>query len=423
MGQIALSFHNKGNIIVIMVKNVVIGVSSGIAAYKSLELVRLLVQEGLNCFVVMTKYATKMVTPREFEKVSGNKVHVELFTKDFNYKNILKSKKVEHIELADKANVFVVVPATANIIAKIACGFADDFLTTTLLAVTCPVIICPSMNTNMWNNPAVVENIGKLALRGYQIIEPASGMLACGYFGIGRLEEIEKIKNEILRTLSFSGSLSGRKILITAGSTQDKIDDVRFIANKSSGKMGVAVARECSLRGAKVLFVRAKSAVLPDFSVEQQEFESADDLEGLIFREIKNYDVVVHTAAVGDFSVNDTFSGKIPSDREFQVKLKPRAKIVDSFKKINPKVKVVAFKAEFEKSEADLVKCARGLISRSKADVVVANDIAQKDRGLEVDNNEVVVVMGDKSPKKIPFASKQEVARQLVDYLVQQKVL
>lgn len=406
-----------------MTKNVIVGVSSGIAAYKTLDLIKLLKTEGLNCVVIMTRAATQMVDASDFEKESGNRVYVELFEKDFNYKNILKSKTVDHIALADSAGVFAVVPATANTIAKIASGFADDFLTTALLAATCPVIICPSMNTNMWNSSVVVENIKKLRDRGYRIVEPTVGMLACGYFGIGRLEEVEKIKEEVACAFKTAKSLAGKKVLVTAGATREKIDDVRFITNKSSGKMGVAIAEVLWQRGAKVKLLRAKSAVLPRFLMEQAEFETFEDLQTLISKEVKNYDVIVHAAAVGDFSVSGKVSGKIKSNEKVRINLEPRVKIVDSFKKLNPKIKVIVFKAEFSKNDEGLERAAKEFLAKGNFDVVVANDISKQDRGFDADNNEVVVVMGDKSVKKIPLASKQEVAGKIVDYLVQKGAL
>ena len=185
-----------------MKKNILVGVCGGIAAYKILDLIKLLKNEGHEVFVIMTKGAAEMISLRDFEKASGNKGYTNLFEKNFDYKEVLKKRKVEHIELADKTDVMVIVPATANIIGKLSHGIADDFLTTTALAITAPIIICPSMNVNMWGNPLVQENLAKLKSVGYQIIEPTSGMLACGYEGVGRLEKIEIIKDEILKQLN-----------------------------------------------------------------------------------------------------------------------------------------------------------------------------------------------------------------------------
>ncbi|MEK7096941.1 MAG: flavoprotein, partial [Patescibacteria group bacterium] len=195
-----------------MRKNILIGISSGIAAYKVLDLIKLLKNEGNEVFVIMTKGVVAMFPLQDFEKASGNRVFVNLFEKNFNYRDVLKKRKVEHIELTDKADVMVIAPATANIIAKLAHGIADDFLTTSALAFSRPIIICPSMNVNMWGNPIVQENLAKLKSVGYQVVEPASGMLACGYEGVGRLEDVEIINKEIIKLLKRNDSLKGKKI-------------------------------------------------------------------------------------------------------------------------------------------------------------------------------------------------------------------
>src|SRR5579872_503349 len=323
-----------------MNKTVVIGISSGIAAYKTIDLIKLLKKAGVNCFVTMTNAATQMVKKTELEKVSGNKVYIELFEKGFDRKKILKERKVDHIELADKADVFVVAPATANTIAKIANGFADDFPTTTLLAATCPVIICPSMNPNMYNNPTVVKNLNILKELGYTIIKPASGMLACGYEGIGKLADLEEIKDEIIKQLNRTNSLKDKRILVTAGGTKEKIDDVRYITNRSSGKMGIAIAEECYQQGADITLYRSTSSIAPRYLIKSETFESADDLETLIRKNIKNFDMLVQCAAISDFKL-DSKDGKISSDKPLTLHLKPRIKITNIIKRLNPQIKLI----------------------------------------------------------------------------------
>src|SRR3989344_2894925 len=204
---------------IVFQKTVVLCITSGIAAYKMLDFIKLLKKEGVDVEVVMTSSATKMLNPKEVEKASGNKVYSELFEKGFDYKNILKIRKVDHIDLADRADVIVIAPATANVIAKIAHGIADDFLTTMVLAANSPIVISPSMNVHMWNNPVTQENVAKLKKRGFIIIPPEKGLLACGYEGSGRLPHIKKIKDEVLRQISYSKSLFGKKIIVTAGGT------------------------------------------------------------------------------------------------------------------------------------------------------------------------------------------------------------
>ncbi len=401
-----------------MKKNILIGITSGIAAYKILDLIKLLKNEGHEIFVIMTKGATEMISKQDFERASGNKVYVNLFEKNFNYRKVLEKQKVEHIELADKTDVMVIAPATANIIGKLAHGIADDFLTTTALAVTSPIIICPSMNVNMWNNPIVQENLMKLKLTGYQIIEPATGMLACGYKGVGRLEDVEIIKNKVLKQIRRSDSLKGKKIIITTGGTIEKIDEVRFIANRSSGKMGMAIAEECYLRGADVLLLRAKSSVTPRYLIKEKIFNTAEELMLLIKENIKNTDIFFQTAAVSDYKVDKSFKGKISSEKSLELKLVPQIKIVDKIKKISPKTVLVAFKAVYGLGEKLLIQEGLKKLKESKADVVITNDISRDDRGFESDNNEVYIISANGSVKKIPLTSKQEVAKKIIELMV-----
>ncbi|MDO8658266.1 MAG: bifunctional phosphopantothenoylcysteine decarboxylase/phosphopantothenate--cysteine ligase CoaBC [Candidatus Levybacteria bacterium] len=399
-----------------MKRTVVLGISGGIAAYKSLELIKELRRENINVFVIMTNNAAKMVPAASFEKASEHKVYIDLFEKGFNYKNILKSQSVDHIDLAKKADLLVIAPATANTIAKLAYGLADDFLTTTFLATTAPVIICPSMNVNMWNNPVVQQNIETLKKHGYQIIDPDSGELACGNKGAGRLAEITKIKKEILRRLTITSSLKNKKVIVTAGGTIEKIDDIRYIANRSSGKMGIAIAEECYLRGADVLLFRSKSAVKPRYLINEKIFTTADDLLELIKQEIRNYDIFYHTAAVSDFKIENPFKGKISSKKSATIKLKPRQKILDQIKKLNPDITLIAFKAEYGLKEKEMIKKAYNRLKESNADLIVANDVSKSDRGFESDFNEVFIIQRDGKFIKIPYSSKNSIAKTIVDH-------
>lgn len=393
-----------------MKKTVVLGVTSGIAAFKSVALVKLLKQEGLDVHVILTEKAKKIVSSAELEKVSGNKVSFELFEKDFNYKNILKDRKVDHISLADSAEVFVIAPATANTLAKIANGLADDFLTTTLLAVTKPVIICPSMNVNMWNNPVVKENLEKIKRLGYIIIKPTSGMLACGYEGKGKLEDITKIKDEVLRQLERSTQLKGKKFIVTAGGTREKIDEVRFITNRSSGKMGAALAEELYLRGANVLLIRAKDAVKPRYVVQEKTFETSAELADLIKQHVNQFETIFHVAAVSDFQVANPQEGKISSKEGFTLAMKPQTKIIDKIKTWNPKIKLIAFKAGAAGNEKELIAAAKRKLEESNAHAVVAND----SKAFDNDRNEVVVIFPDGKIKKFSEASKHVIAKEII---------
>ena len=405
------------NQVCIMSKTVVIGITGSIAAFKALDLVKDLKQEGVDVIVIQTQSAAKIVDPAEFEKISGNKVRTELFEKGFDYKNILKERKVDHIEIAKKADVFVVVPATANTIAKIAHGIADDFLTITLLATEAPVIICPAMNVNIWNNPIVQDNVAKLRRTGYEIVEPAEGILACGLEGKGRLADIEVIKQEIYSQLKRTDSLKGKRILITSGGTSEKIDEVRYITNRSSGKMGAAIAEECYTRGAEVLILRAKNSIKPRYAIQEEQFVTTEDLYELVKKNILNFDVIFHVAAVSDFKTEKQSSGKISSDKSINLTLVPQIKISDQIKKLNPSVKFIAFKAEYNLTEKELIKAAEKKLRESSADAIIANDVSRKDSGFEADFNEVLVV-NKQGVHKVSYASKREVARRVVGYLL-----
>lgn len=400
-----------------MKKNILIGVTGGIAAYKAIDLIGLLKKEGANVFVIMTKGATEMISQKDFEKASGNNVYTDLFRKDFNYKKILDKRQVDHIQLADKTDVMVIVPATANIIGKLANGIADDFLTTTTLAVTAPIIVCPSMNVNMLGNPIVQENLKKLRSAGYIVIDPTSGMLACGYEGMGKLENVNTIKNEILKQLNRTDSLKGKKIIITAGGTVEKIDEVRFITNRSSGKMGVALSEECYLRGADVLLLRAKNSIKPRYLIKEKLFGTAEELLGLIKNNIKDTKIFFQVAAVSDYKLDRSFKGKISSKRSLDLKLIPQIKIIDQIKKLSPKTFLVAFKAEYGLIEKDLIAAANKKLKDSNADVVIANDISRTDSGFESDNNEVYIISKNKPIKKIKLTSKSEISKQIVEFV------
>ena len=403
-------------------KTVVVGVSGGIAAFKVIELIKNLKKENINIFVIMTKSAEAIVNPEEFQKISGNKVYRTLFEKNFNYKTVLKNRKVDHIELADKADLVIILPATANIIGKIANGIADDFLTTTLFATQAPVLICPSMNIHMWENPIVQENIKKLQSLGYQCIGPDSGLLACGYEGKGRLTDISKIKKEILALLNKQELLKGRRIIITAGGTREPIDDIRFITNRSSGRMGIAIAETCFLQGADVLLLRAKNAVKPRYPIQEKTFETADELASLLKQHAPTCNICFHTAAVSDFKIA-VQEGKIPSEQALVLQLMPREKIYTQIKASNPRITLIAFKAEWKKSDKELLEKAKRKLHNSNIDFLVVNDVGKPKQGFNVDTNAAIAVAKDGTYKKFPLQSKTQLADRLVDYIRQSIIL
>lgn len=388
-------------------KTVVVGITSGIAAYKMLDLITLLKKDA-NVIVVMTKSASLMVSKEEFEKASGNKVYIDLFEKDFDYKKILKSREVDHIKIADMVDLVVVAPATANVIAKMAHGLADNFLTTVVLATQAPVMVFPSMNVHMWENPIVQENIAKLRSRGFIISDPDSGDLACGYHGKGRLPDSKTIYSEISKVLQKTTKLKGKKIIVTAGGTIESIDGVRFITNKASGKMGVAIAEACFLQGAKTLLVRAKSSVSTRYDIKQAVFETADELSQILEKEVKSADVIFHSAAVSDFRVAGSKKRKISSRQGATLTLVPTEKIISKIKIWNPKIQLVGFKAVWGQEK----------LQESKADAVVINDVSQSDRGFESDTNEVFIIKKNGDKKKISLRSKKEIAEEMVSYLL-----
>ena len=401
-----------------MKKTVLIGVSGGIAAFKTLELVRNLAANNLDVRVIMTKSASSMVAPSEFEKACGNPVYQELFSGGFNYKTILENRKVDHIELANTASLLVIVPATANVIAKMAAGIADDYLTTTALAATCPILIAPSMNVYMWKNPLMQKNLKTLHETGVHFIGPDSGMLACGYTGTGRLADITAIEKEILRFVNTTDDLRGKKIIITAGGTTEPIDDIRVITNKSSGKMGIAIAEECFLRGARVLLLRSHTSVEPRYGMEEKTFDTADSLQQLLKAHVPDFDICIHVAAVSDFQVKHKTKGKISSANPLPLELEPRSKILDSIKSYNPDIFLVAFKAEWGVTDEKLIDLATSRLSGARADLIVANDVGRPGQGFQTDDNEVIVIDSKGQSTHIAKASKPVVARGITDIVV-----
>lgn len=404
-----------------MGKSIVIGVTSGIAAYKTLELISSLQKDGINITVILSKNAEKMVPLAEFKKVT-DKVYTSLFEDEFRYQDVLSKRKVRHIEIADNADLFVIIPATANLIAKVSLGIADDLLTTTLLATLAPIIICPAMNVHMWENPIVKTNVERLRKQGFILLGPEHGMLACEYTGMGRLIEIETVKKEILSYLHKATLLSGKKFLVTAGGTKEPIDAVRVLTNKGSGKMGAAIVDVLKKMGADVMLLRAVDAVKPRSSVTEELFETADDLDVLIKKHAKNYDYCFHTAAISDFIVDNKSDEKIKSNSAHIIKLHPRRKISESIKEINPQIKLILFKAEVDKTENELRALAQKKLEETSVYAVVANEVGKNDRGFLADTNEVTIVT-KKGVKHIPLNTKAIIAREIVTYLLEESFL
>lgn len=422
-----------------MNKTIIIGISSGIAAYKIVDLIRILRNRGIHVEVIMTANAVAMFGKKMFEEAAGGKVYTDLIAKGFDYKQVLKDRIIEHINLADSASLFVIAPATANVIAKLALGLADDFLTTTLLATTAPILVCPSMNVHMWESSILQENLEKLKMRGFHILSPDRGQLACGYEGVGRLVAPEEIAEEIFQLLNRSEKLKGKKIIVTAGGTSEAIDAVRTITNRASGKMGTAIAEVCYMQGADVLLLRSVTAagVNPRIDtsgvagmqgfprggeIRIETFVTAKDLEVLIKKYAKDYDVIFHTAAVSDFIPEKKVDTKLDSGKSFMLKLKPAAKILHQIRSWNRKILLIGFKAVYKLSEKELINAGIKKLKESKSDYIIVNDVGREGAGFSVDTNEVYIIHQAQgralSVEKIPKAPKKEIARKILEYIL-----
>ena len=397
-------------------RNIVIGISSSIACYKVLDLIKKLRKLKANVHVIMTKNATKLVDIKDFEEASNNKVTIDMFDKNIDYKYyIKKNKKIKHISLADIADLFLICPATANTMAKMAYGIADDLLTSSVLATLAPIVICPAMNVKMWHNPITQQNIKKLRDNGFIFMDPEYGDLACGYKGVGRLAKLDKIVNIITTLINKKNSLKNKKILVTAGATIEEIDPVRVITNKSSGKMGVYIAEEAYLRGADVTLVRGTNSIEPRFPLNDIVIHSAKDLFNEIKKNIKNNDILIHAAAVSDFEVNNKNHEKIKSGQELHLELTPTTKILENIKKLKKSIFLIGFKAEYNVSEKELIKRAYDLLKSANADLIVANDVGKKGRGFDVETNEVFIVDKNKRVNHIALADKKIIASKIFD--------
>lgn len=385
-------------------KNIVLGVTGGIAAYKACELVRALVKEGASVEVVMTQNAMEFVTPLTLQTLSGNKVATRPF-------DPVWESEIGHISLADRADLVVIAPATASFVGKMATGIADSLLATLVLATLVPVIVCPAMNVNMYNNVAVQENIRKLRDRGVSIVEPSEGFLACGWEGRGRLPETEDIMSEIEFALT-PKDMASERVLVTAGATREHIDPVRFISNPSSGKMGYALAEEARMRGADVVLVSGKSPLPPPRGVTLVSVESADDMYTAVMKHLDWSTLVIKAAAVGDYAPESKSAGKIKkTGDELTLKLK---RTRDILKEIGEKKKqqiVVGFAAETE----DLMSNAAIKLREKNADMIVANKVGAPGAGFEADTNEVHLLFASGAMEELPLAPKKEIAKIIFD--------
>ena len=400
-------------------KTIVIGITGGIACYKVLDLIKELRKNNAIVHIIMTEHATQFVDIEDFEKASGNQVQTKLFYPKLNYIDyIRKNKPIKHISLADIADLFVICPATANVIGKIANGIADDLLTTSITATIAPVLICPAMNVKMWENPIVQDNVKKLKKLNYHFVEPEYGELACGYKGVGRLANLKIILDRMMLLLKNRYELKGKGILVTAGATFEEIDPIRVITNRSSGKMGTNIAEQAFLKGADVVLLRGQNSVEPNYNLTEEKFTSVNDLHNKIKKYVKKSDIVIHSAAVSDFTINNKTNAKIKSSKKLHLELAPTAKIFEKLKKMNEKIFLVGFKAEYNTSEKALIDSAYDILIKADANLVVANDVGKEGRGFDVDTNEVFIVDKNKNVEHIELADKRVVADRILDAII-----
>lgn len=391
-------------------KTVVLGVTGGIAAYKAVEIASRLVKKGADVFVIMTESATKFVTPLTFQEITKNPVVSDMWGE-------VKHWHVEHIALATKADYFLIAPATANCIGKIAHGIADDMLTTTVMATTAPIIIAPAMNTNMYQNAATQDNLAILKRRGCHIITPASGMLACGVEGIGRLPDPYVIVDEVVALASAKQDLIGKRILVTAGGTHEPLDPVRFIGNRSSGKMGYAVAEAAQARGAEVILVSGPTALDRPQGVQFVSVETTKEMFDAVMDIFDSVDVVIKAAAVADYRPKICAEQKIKkNDSEFTVVLEKNPDILFHLGQNKKEGQIlVGFAAETN----DLIKHAKQKIEKKNLDMIVANDVTAKGAGFNVDTNIVKLLYPSGAIEECQQMTKREVADIILNKVVE----
>ncbi|MBZ5630475.1 MAG: bifunctional phosphopantothenoylcysteine decarboxylase/phosphopantothenate--cysteine ligase CoaBC [Acidobacteriia bacterium] len=395
---------------------IALGISGGIAAYKAVEVLRLLQDRGLKVQVVMTRAAQEFVRPLTFAALSGEKVITEMFAREGGEPNL--ESAIEHIAVAERIDALLVAPATADILAKFANGIADDFLSTLFLATTAPVIVAPAMNVNMWNNPATQANLATLRSRGVRVVEPGSGYLACGMVGPGRLAENEAIVAAVLEVLGATQDFLGQTVLITAGPTREAIDPVRYISNRSSGKMGYALAEAALRRGARVLLVSGPTALKPPDGAELFSIESAAEMHQAVMAHAGEASIVIKAAAVADYRPKKISVRKIKRHdflREgvpgyAEIELEPTPDIAAELGARKQDQIIVGFAAETE----NVLENARKKLVGKGLDAIVANDVSQPGIGMDSDRNAVTIITASEVVD-VPEASKAEVAQRILD--------
>lgn len=392
-------------------KTVILGVTGGIAAYKSLDIVSRLRKKNIDVHVIMTESATKFVTPLSFQSLSQNYVVSDIFGEP-------KSFDIEHISLAEKADLFVIAPATANIIGKLANGIADDMLSTTVMATKAPVLFAPAMNTNMYDNPILQRNIDILKSYGYSFVEPGVGRLACGITGKGKLADTEKIIDVIDMLLYDNKDLINKKVLVTAGPTREDIDPVRYISNRSSGKMGYALARAARNRGAEVTLISGPSNLVAPVGVNFVKIHSGDDMYNEVMKYYDSTDIVIKSAAVADYRPETIETSKIKKNNDnMSIKLIKNKDILYELGKLKKSQLLIGFAAETN----NLDKYANSKLLSKNLDMIVANDVTMEKSGFDLDTNTVKIFFRNGEVVQLPNMSKEEAAYIILDYALKIK--
>ena len=388
-------------------KCVVVGVSGGVAVYKALDVISRLRKKDVEVHVIMTKSATEFVTPLSFQSLSQNMVITDMFAEP-------KAWEIQHISLAKKADLMLIVPATANIIGKVANGIADDMLSTTIMATKAPVVFCPAMNTNMYENPIVQRNISLLKELGYQFIEPASGRLACGDEGKGKLQDTEIIAEETLRRLHSTKDLLGKKVVVTAGPTIVPIDPVRILTNRSSGKMGYSIAEEARDRGAEVVLISGPTSLRKPNGIKVIDIKTNEDMFNAIKNEFKDADIVIKSAAVADYKAKNYSNEKIKkTGDDLNLIFERDRDILKTLGDMKENQILVGFAAE----SSNLKENAKGKLERKNLDYIVANDISKSETGFASDENKVTIISKSGEEVSLEKMSKREVAKNIFDII------
>jgi phosphopantothenoylcysteine decarboxylase/phosphopantothenate--cysteine ligase len=389
------------------------GVTGGVAAYKAAELVRLLQQDGFTVEVVMTRGAREFITPLTFAALTGQKVIIDLFGNAENEANL--ESAIEHIAVAQRTDLLLVAPATAEIIAKFARGIADDFLSTLYLATTAPVVMAPAMNVNMWNHPATQENIAKLRERGVNVVQPDEGYLACGMVGAGRLAGHQPILASVRATLHSNNDLAGQTVLVTAGPTCEDLDPVRYLTNRSSGKMGYALAQAAARRGAKVILVSGPTALETPLGVRRVDVRTAEQMHEAVTNEFAACSIGIFAAAVADYRPVEKHAEKIKkSDGNLTVHLEPTVDILQNVAEAKGDKFIVGFAAE----TTDVRQNARKKLTTKNIDLIVANDVTAEGAGFDHETNVVSLYFRDGRDLTLPKMGKTDVAQRVVDEIV-----